>query len=331
MIDQRLLQMLACPQCGGALCLDDETLLCGQEHDYTVVDGIPVLLVDDGDITHGYCADSIEAAKAHRAGDRRDDKALAAAAQRAANDVDPYVQNEVVHTCGHLYHTVFRQLPRYPIPHIPLPQGDGKSLVDIGCNWGRWSIAAARKGYFAIGVDPSLEALQAAKRICRQLGVEAHFVVADARRLPFADDSVDVAFCYSVLQHFLPTDVEATLRQVRRIINPTDGYSLIQMANQLGIRQMYQTWKYRHRADELFAVRRYTPGALRAMFVRCVGPGEISVDGYFSLNAQISDRDLLPPKFAAVVTASEYLRRASEVLPPMRIVADSLYIRSTPR
>ena len=53
-----------------------------------------------------------------------------------------------------------------------------------------------------MGIDPSLDAVLAARRVSRQLGVEASFVVGDARFLPFANDSFDTVFCYSVLQHF---------------------------------------------------------------------------------------------------------------------------------
>ena len=85
---------------------------------------------------------------------------------------------------------------------------NGELLLDIGCNWGRWTIAAAQRGYRPIGIDPSFEAIVAARRIARQLGVDdARYVVADARKLPFADGTFDVVFSYGVLQHFSKSDV----------------------------------------------------------------------------------------------------------------------------
>ena len=45
---------------------------------------------------------------------------------------------------------------------LDLPRGP---LLDIGCSWGRWSLAAARKGYSVVGIDPSLGAVMAARRI----------------------------------------------------------------------------------------------------------------------------------------------------------------------
>ena len=51
----------------------------------------------------------------------------------------------------------------------------------------------------------------AARRICRELGVDVQFVVGDARHLPFANSVFDITFSYSVLQHFPKEDVRITL------------------------------------------------------------------------------------------------------------------------
>jgi uncharacterized protein YbaR (Trm112 family) len=49
-IDSWLLEILACPNCRGALVTRDDELVCvGEcEYAYPVRDGIPVLLVDEG-------------------------------------------------------------------------------------------------------------------------------------------------------------------------------------------------------------------------------------------------------------------------------------------
>jgi len=53
------------------------------------------------------------------------------------------------------------------------------------------------------------------------------------------------------------------------------------------------------------------------------------VDGFFSLNPQVSDIRFLPAKYRTVVRASEVLRKSSRILPPLRYCADSLYLRTT--
>ena len=109
--------------------------------------------------------------------------------------IDPLVAKYLVKTHGNLYRGV--HLTRYPIPAFPL-RGPGR-LLDIGSNWGRWTVAAARAGFTATGIDPKAKAIDAARRVAEQLGVEAEYVVGDARALPFEDGSFDAVHSYSVL------------------------------------------------------------------------------------------------------------------------------------
>src|SRR6267143_4955553 len=91
---------------------------------------------------------------------------------------------------------------------IPYPTGLSKAARE-GCwlmwaaagGWGRWTIAAARAGYTPIGMDLHIDALEAASRVSRQVGVRADYVCADVEHLPFRSGSIDVFFSYSVLQH----------------------------------------------------------------------------------------------------------------------------------
>ena len=47
MIDQDLLDILACPACKGDVCQQDEWIVCAQcGRKYPVKDGIPIMLVD---------------------------------------------------------------------------------------------------------------------------------------------------------------------------------------------------------------------------------------------------------------------------------------------
>jgi SAM-dependent methyltransferase len=291
-------------------------LCCAGGHRYPVVEGIPVLLRDDIPDIHPYFEQS------RRAG------AAGSTAPRAtlADGVDPFVQQEIVKTNGILYRGTEGKLSRYPIPAFPLEGGAGKKLLDVGCNWGRWCIAASRNGWDAVGVDPSLEALQAAYRVSRQLGTTPEFATADGRSLPFPDASFDVVYSYSVLQHFSKEDARASLSEAARVVRP-GGRVLIQMANLLGVRQLYNELRDRVRGEQnVFRVRRWTPGELIATFKDIVGPATLTADGYFSLNAQATDIDLLQPLPRAVVHASELLKGVSRRLPPLALVADSVFI-----
>jgi ubiquinone/menaquinone biosynthesis C-methylase UbiE len=104
--------------------------------------------------------------------------------------------------------------------------------LDIGCNWGRWSIAAARKGFSVVGIDPSLGAVMAARRIANELNLNIKYLVADGRFLLFPDNHFKVAHSYSVLQHFSKDDARRTIAQISRVLEP-GGLAKIQMANSM--------------------------------------------------------------------------------------------------
>ncbi len=328
-------QSLVCPRDQRPLSragdgLGGDTLVCDRGHDYAVVDGIPVLLVEGGEAIHGYLEESLAAVQRLRSGQGLGFEELETGTGAEDSGVDPWVQKEIVATCGGLYVDLVGRLPRYPIPELRLPAGGGRRLLDVGCNWGRWTIAADRAGYDAVGIDPSLRALLAARRVARQLGAHPRFVVADARRLPFADATFDLGFSYSVFQHFPRQALESSLRELARVTRP-EGVCRVQMANRWGLRQLYTELRQRREPENPFAVRRYGPGELKRIFEAGVGPSELGVDGFFTLNAQATDADLLPRRLAWVVRASEWLRRLSARVPLLWRVADSLEVRSRPR
>jgi SAM-dependent methyltransferase len=242
--------------------------------------------------------------------------------------VDPVVRYMVGATSGLLYRNAIGNLSHYPIPELRLPSAAGSTLLDIGCNWGRWSVAAARKGYRAVGIDPSLGAVLAARRVCRQLGASAEFVVGDARYLPFAASSFDLVFSYSVLQHFSKEDVRQTLSEIGRVLR-AHGASLVQMPNAFGIRSLQQQLRRRFRDGTGFEVRYWSIPELKRAFTQAIGESVIRVDGYFGLGIQASDSDLFPPMYRRIVSASEVLRRLSERARWMCYFADSVYVHST--
>jgi SAM-dependent methyltransferase len=157
--------------------------------------------------------------------------------------------------------------------------------------------------------------------------VEADFVVGDARFLPFASDSFDAVFSYSVLQHFSKKDARTTLCEVRRILK-AGGISLIQMPNALGVRSIYHLARRGFSEGQDFDVRYWTPSELLHAFASDIGPTSLDVDGFFGLGIQAADRDMLPLRMKAVVKSSGIAKKASSVFTPLKRLADSLYLES---
>jgi SAM-dependent methyltransferase/uncharacterized protein YbaR (Trm112 family) len=320
MIDPQLQKILVCPRDHLPIHVEGDAIYCTAGHRYPVVDGIPVMLLEEAEPTLAICDKSLSLAK--------DSASLDAADSIAGqNLVDAFVQKEIAATNGVMYRHLIGDLPRYPIPELRLPEAPGRYFLDLGCNWGRWCIAAARKGYIAIGIDPSLEAVVAARRVARQLGVTAFYLVADARYLPLTPNSFDVVFSYSVLQHFSRADVKMVLAQIARLLRPA-SICYVQMAGAFGLRNFYQQLRRGFRTPNGFEVRYWKPAELQDTFQNFIGSTTLSVDGYFSLNVQTNDIDLMPLKYRIIVRSSEVLRKLSEKIRWLTYLADSLYVKA---
>lgn len=328
-LDGWLRSRLVCPQDKRSLSESGGRLVCEDGHGYSVVDGIPVMLFDDGSPTHGYITKTLDQVKRIASGERPED--VIWTPKNADAEVDEFVQAEIPYTCGNLYFSIQHKLTRYPFPDLRLPAGDGKRLLDVGCNWGRWTLPAAKLGYMPVGIDPCLDAVMAARRISRQLGLKADFLVADARYLPFAEDSFDTAFSNGVLQHLKKVNVKAALKEMARVTK-VGGRILVQMPNKYGLRCIYRQVKNGFReGEEGGGVMYWTPSELIETFSNCFGETDLSADCYFGLNNQRADIDLMPARFRAVIQTSEFFRSLSSTVPGLAKFADSVYLLSKNR
>jgi SAM-dependent methyltransferase/uncharacterized protein YbaR (Trm112 family) len=327
-------EFLACPRDKKPLRDDGASLVCEHGHRYPVIEGIPILLVSEAEQTNSEGARTLAVAAAGVA-------PSLPSIEVGPHEIDPFVRRGIVVSNGNLYRHLAgprrgypiplvklpagQYLKEYPIPRLRLPAGQGRSFLELGCNWGRWCIAAARAGYRPVGIDPSFEAVRAANRVAKQLGVAVTYIVADSRYLPFPDGTFDQVFSYNVLQHLSKENVRGTLAEVRRTLK-VEGGALVQMANAFGLRCLYHQVRRGFRQGRNYEVRFWRPAELLAAFTIGIGPSKLSVDGYLSLNVQPSDLHLMPARYRALVHTSEWLRQLSAKVPLLAKVADSLYI-----
>jgi SAM-dependent methyltransferase/uncharacterized protein YbaR (Trm112 family) len=310
-----------CPRDKQPLQTIGRELICASGHKYPVVRGIPVLLLDEAEQTHECMGQSIARAKGEQPQPEDDWE------PSPEHYVHYGVQLIVAAAGGAMYQSLRGKLRDYPIPDIRLACSAGQQLLDIGCMWGRWTISAARKGYLVTGIDPDLGCILTARKVARQLGIEARFIVADARYLPFPEGSFQGAFSYSVLQHFSKEDARLTIQEIGRIL-AADGKALIQLPNKFGIRSFYHQIRQMH-ASSMFQVRYWSPKELLRTFNGLIGPSELSVDGFFGLGIQPSDIKIIPWHLKPIIIASETMRKLSHAVPPLTNLADSLYVTST--
>jgi SAM-dependent methyltransferase/uncharacterized protein YbaR (Trm112 family) len=313
---------LVCPRDKSDLHGIGGDLICQQRHCYPIADGVPIMLIDEVPQTLPDLTQRSLAAAASISTDRVSHEA-------PDGTVESFVQEVIVGTNGNLYGRIAGKLPRYPIPEmrLPLARDGARALLDLGCNWGRWSIAAARRGYQPVGMDPGLESILPARRIARQLGVEARFLVGDARYVPFRDGRFDVVYSYGVLQHFSPADAKRAITEAARVVAGS-GTVLIQMAARYGLLSMFQQARRGFRDARGFEVRYWKPSEIEAAFRSLIGPTVLAADGYLTLNPQPSDLDLLPFHSRQVVRWSETMRALSRRIPALLEIADSIFANS---
>ncbi len=100
----------------------------------------------------------------------------------------------------------------------------GKRVLDLGCGAGQAALAFARQGAHAIGLDPSPDALTAAKRRAERAGVRIELHQGDLADLAFMRaDSVDLVF--SAWAFGGVADLVRVFRQVHRVLK--EGMPLV--------------------------------------------------------------------------------------------------------
>ena len=78
----------------------------------------------------------------------------------------------------------------------------GKTVLDMGCGSGRFSIALSMLGARkVVGIDLQEKSYQVARRYCRKSKISVIFKEANCVTLPFYAGSFDFVFCNGVLHH----------------------------------------------------------------------------------------------------------------------------------
>jgi SAM-dependent methyltransferase len=95
----------------------------------------------------------------------------------------------------------------------------GKRVLELGCGAAQCSIAFAKQGAIAIGVDFSGEQLAIARRLCDREGVKVDLHHADLAELAFVRaDSIDLIF--SAYAFGYVEDLNRVFRQAHRVLKP---------------------------------------------------------------------------------------------------------------
>jgi SAM-dependent methyltransferase/uncharacterized protein YbaR (Trm112 family) len=332
-VDVRLLSLLECPRDHSPLRAEPGHLCCAQGHNYPVVNGVPVFLLAERQQTIRAAVASLRAAEDNSGAPLYADTLGLSKEQRrrverdwgAGGKIDPAVSYLIGATSGLGYVNLIGRLQSYPIPRIPVDDGNGELLLDVGSNWGRWSVSAASKGWRVVGIDPSLGAIMAAQRAFSGLPLDIAWVCGDARFLPFKPDLFRCVFSYSVIQHFSEQDAELAIAEMGRVLR-RGGVAKIQMAHEGGLRSTYSRTRPHYLGGGSFRVRYWSLPAMRDTFATHIGPTRLIAEAFGGLGLLAEDRNYVSARAKILIAISTLLKRLYAVLPALIRFADSVYV-----
>lgn len=97
-------------------------------------------------------------------------------------------------------------------------QAAGKRVLEVGCGLGTDLTSFARGGAVTFGIDLTERHLRATRKRFLQDERVARLARADAERLPFQSESLDVVYSFGVLHH--TPDARQASREIHRILKP---------------------------------------------------------------------------------------------------------------
>ena len=107
----------------------------------------------------------------------------------------------------------------------------GSKILDVGAGTGRLVIPFAGEGYDTYGIDIAEDMLQVARDKAEDMK-NLHLEVADARKMPFADDHFDFITSYRVLIHI--PEYEVVLKEMFRLLK-LGGYAVFEFNNKYSL------------------------------------------------------------------------------------------------
>jgi len=111
---------------------------------------------------------------------------------------------------------------------LSLIEPDGKKILDIATGTGRFAEMLVENGAEVIGLDASSEMLTKGK---------AEYLVGDALRLPFADNSFDITISMRFLHLLKPNLIEEFVTEVKRV---TKEKFVFESLHPMSLRILYQ-------------------------------------------------------------------------------------------
>ena len=158
------------------------------------------------------------------------------------DDNGPTTTGEVMHIHGWLYDLGCRIVgmgPHFRQETLTCAQPrPGERVLDVGCGTGiltRMVANAVGAEGEAVGVDPSPEMIQEAKRCAAKAHNRAEFHLGVIETLPFVDSSFDLVLSSMMLHHLPPALKTAGLQEVYRVLQPGGRLMVVDIDKPTGL------------------------------------------------------------------------------------------------
>jgi len=94
-----------------------------------------------------------------------------------------------------------------------------KSVLELGCGLGHFSVYLSKLGGRITGVDFGESVISAAKALAEVNRVDCEFDKCNILNLPYKDRSYEIVLGISILHHLSQADVISALRETSRVLN----------------------------------------------------------------------------------------------------------------
>ena len=238
------------------------------------------------------------------------------------------VQMQIAATNGKQYQDIVGKLTDYPEFNLPFKRGNGL-LLDIGCGWGRWLVSASKKGYTPIGIDLRLEFCETSLEVLSDFGLKGYVVVADLENIPFRDNLFDRIWSFSVIQHTHRDRLENCLNHLSRIL-ASNGEVCLEFPNRKGIHNRLKNVKYSDKYKDDYnswVVRYYSPQEYKEIFDKYFSDFSYKNHSFLGIGVLKEDLKYVSAKNKLFCAISLFGSLMTEVIPPLKNISDSLYIK----
>lgn len=246
-------------------------------------------------------------------------------------DIPWVLQNQIAATNGIHYANRVGKLNTVPEYSLPVSNVSNDSIMlDIGSGWGRWLVAAAKKGYIPVGIDLRLEFCETQQYLLKSQNIKGYSVVADLEALPFQENIFDLIWSFSVIQHTHQQKLNKCLYNINQIVN-NSGKVLLEFPNKGGIRNRFIYNKVSQNIDDYnsWDVRYYTISEYQNILSKYLSSIKFTNHSFLGIGILPEDIKYVSTKNKIICSISRFLSNLAGLVPFLINFSDSLYFEAT--